>query len=176
MVDFSKAQFDQAMTQALPALWRFALSLSGSSDLADDLSQKTCLRALERTSQVYDVTGVRRWLMTICRSVWYNDLRANALRQTQSLDPAAGVDVAADILPTEMNIYAREVFMSVMALPEAHRSVVLLVLIEGHTYKETAAILDIPIGTVMSRLSSARAKLRPHLSDDPIVVRKKGLR
>ena len=166
MKKFSKSQLDAAIVAALPPLWRFSMSLTGSADMADDLSQKTCLRAMERSDQVYDIEGVRRWLMTICRSVWYNEVRSKALRQAQSLDSTEGLDVAADILPSEMNIFAREVFTSVMALPEAHRAVVLLVLVEGYTYREAAGILDIPIGTVMSRLSSARAKLRPVLSSD----------
>lgn len=169
---------DQALREAivasLPSVWRFAVSLAGSLDLADDLSQKTCVRALERKDQIYDVTGVKRWLMTICRSIWYNDLRAKALRQTQSLDASAGLDVAADLLPAETNIYAREVFTSISALPETHRSVVVLALVEGYTYRETAIILDIPIGTVMSRLSSARGKLAKDFSDETKAEKKEG--
>lgn len=164
----------EAIVASLPSVWRFAMSLSGSPDLADDLSQKTCLRALERKDQIYDVTGVKRWLMTICRSIWYNDLRAKVLRQTQSLDASAGLDVAADLLPAETNIYAREVFKSISALPETHRSVVVLVLVEGYTYREAAEILDIPIGTVMSRLSSARGKLALAFSDETEAARKEG--
>lgn len=166
MRKFSKSEFDAAIVAALPSVWRFSVSLTGSADLADDLSQKACVRAIERSDQVYDVTGVKRWMMTICRSVWYNELRSRALRQTQSLDTSEGLNAVADILPAEMNIFAREVFTSVMALPEAHRGVVLLVLVEGYSYREAADILDIPIGTVMSRLSAARAKLRPILSSN----------
>jgi RNA polymerase sigma-70 factor (ECF subfamily) len=176
MEEISEKELQEAIVASLPSLWRFAISLSGSADLADDLSQRTCLRALERRHQVYDVTGVKRWLMTICRSIWYNDLRASALRQTQSLDTTAGLDIAADILPTETNIYAREVFTSVMTLPEAQRNVVLLVLIEGYSYREAAEILDIPIGTIMSRLSTARRKLGSVLSDSSDAAQQKGNR
>lgn len=164
------------MVASLPSLWRFAMSLTGSPDLADDLSQKTCLRALERKGQIYDVTGVKRWLMTICRSIWYNELRAQTLRRAQSLDASAGLDIAADLLPAETNIYAREVFTSISALPETHRSVIVLVLIEGYTYRETAEILDIPIGTIMSRLSSARAKLGTVFSDETETAQEEGKR
>ena len=174
MKEISESDLKAEIVAALPSLWRFAVSLSGSADFADDLSQKTCLRALERRSQVYDASGVKRWMMTICRSIWYNDLRAGALRKTQSLDTSAGMDVAADILPTDTNIFAREVFTSVMTLPEAHRSVVILVLVEGYTYREAAEILDVPIGTIMSRLSSGRAKLAALASPDIEASRQKG--
>ncbi len=176
MEEISENDLQAAIVSSLPSLWRFAVSLSGSADLADDLSQRTCVRALERRHQVYDGSGVKRWLMTICRSLWYNDLRAKALRQTQSLDTTAGLDIAADILPTEMNIYAREVFTSVMTLPEAQRNVVLLVLVEGYSYREAAEILDIPIGTIMSRLSTARRKLGSILSNDTDTAQQKGAR
>lgn len=159
MENFSQKEFKAALVAALPSVWRFAMSLSGSKDLADDLSQKTCLRALERRDQVYDASGINRWLLTICRSIWYNDLRAQALRKTQSLTTSDGHELAADLLPIETNIFAREMFTKVMGMPDAHRSVVVLVLVEGYSYRECAEILGIPIGTVMSRLSSARAKL-----------------
>lgn len=176
MAEFSENEFKAAIVASLPNLWRFAMSLSGSPDLADDLSQKTCLRALERKDQIYDLTGIKRWLMTICRSIWYNDLRAQTLRQSQSLDASAGLDVAATILPAETNIYVREVFTSINALPETQRSVVALVLVEGYTYQETAEILDIPIGTVMSRLSAARAKLGSAFSDETETAQKEDKR
>lgn len=64
-------------------------------------------------------------------------------------------------IASEMNIFAREVFTEVMALPEAQREVAMLVFVEGHSYREAAEILDVPVGTVMSRLHAARKKLRP---------------
>lgn len=161
----SEKELQQAVTKTLPALWRFAMSLSGRADMADDLAQNTCLRALERRHQVSDPQGVHRWLMTICRSLWYNELRAQAVRKSQSLDTAEGGALVADILPQDMNIYLREVLSEVMTLPEAQRSVVMLVLVDGYTYRETAEILDVPIGTIMSRLSTARAKLHKVLGE-----------
>ncbi|MFX0544150.1 RNA polymerase sigma factor [Roseovarius sp. S1116L3] len=176
MTKISEKELRAALVESLPNLWRFALSLAGSRDLAEDLSQRTCLRALERRGQVYDAAGIKPWLITICRSIWYNDLRAQALRRTQSLDTSGRFDPAADILRAEMNILAREVFTSVMTLPEAQRSVVVLVLVEGYAYREAAEILDIPIGTIMSRLSSARAKLGAALSSPKMPTREKGKR
>jgi len=150
------------------------MSLSGRSDMADDLTQTTCLRALERAHHIYDPSGTKRWLMTICRSVWYNERRAQAVRKSQSLDSVEGAALASEILPVETNIYVAEVFTEVMRLPETQRSVVVLVLVEGYSYREAAEILDVPIGTIMSRLSSARAKLRRHLAGDSAQSQQEG--
>lgn len=162
-----------AIVASLPNLWRFAMSLSGRPDMADDLTQTTCLRALERGHQVYDTGGTTRWLMTICRTVWYNEMRAQAVRKTQSLDGTVGADIASDILPAETNIFLAEVLAQVMHLPEAQRSVVVLVLVEGYAYREAAEILDIPIGTIMSRLSTARTTLGNRLSDVTVTSKQK---
>jgi len=165
MTKISENTVRNAIVASLPSLWRFAMSLSGRTDIADDLTQTTCLRALERVDQVYDTNGTTRWLMTICRTVWYNERRAQAVRKTQSLDGSVGADIASDILPVETNIFLAEVLSEVMQLPEAQRSVVVLVLVEGYAYREAAEILDIPIGTIMSRLSSARKTLGNRFSD-----------
>ena len=174
MEKISDHKLSEAIVAALPNLRRFAISLTGSPDFADDLSQKTCLRALERKAQVYDAAGVKPWLLTICRSIWYNELRSQKLRQTQSLDASVGADIPADLLPSETNIFAREVFTSIGTLPETQRSVVNLVLIEGYSYREAAEILDVPIGTIMSRLSAARAKLGAIFSAESARKEQKG--
>ena len=173
MEKISQNELREAMVSSLPNLWQFAMSLCGRADMADDLVQDTCIRALERSHQIYDLTGVQRWLITICRSVWYNERRAQAVRQSKSLDGAEGASLASELLSAETNIFFAEVFTKVMHLPEAQRSVVVLVLVEGYTYRETAEILDVPIGTIMSRLSSARAKLGQHLGETPTQSRKR---
>ncbi len=176
MKDFSEQDLRDGLIDALPHLWRFAMSLTGRSDWADDLVQNTCLRALERRHQVKDPSGLRAWLMSICRSIWYNELRSQSVRRAQSLDGGEAAEVAADILPQEMNIFAREVLNEVMGLPEAQRSAVMLVFVEGFTYREAAEILDVPIGTVMSRLSAARAKLSARLGGAMIATDAKAMR
>lgn len=171
MTKISQNDFQREIVAALPSLWRFSMSLCGAADVADDLTQKTCLRALERRDQVYDTAGIGRWLLTICRSIWYNELRANALRKAQSLESTEARNAAAENPSSESNIFTGEVFTAVMNLPEAQRSVVMVVLIEGFAYREAAEMLDIPIGTVMSRLSAAREKLRMKLDSDVTVAR-----
>jgi RNA polymerase sigma-70 factor (ECF subfamily) len=145
----------------LKRLWRYGLVLSGSRDAAEDLVQATCLRALERAHQFSPGTRLDRWLFAILRSIWLNDLRARRVRQGQGLVDAETALVFDGLREIESNIAARQVLRRVQALPEAQRETVFLVYVEGLTYREAAEVLGIPIGTVMSRLSAARAKLAP---------------
>lgn len=156
-----EAEVRAGLQEHAKSLWRFGYSLSGQPDVADDLVQATCVRALERAHQVNDATGVRPWLMTILRSIWLNEVRSRTIRKAQSLDVTPESELSCFSVSSETNILASEVFSAVMALPEAQREVVVLVLVQGHAYREAAAILDVPIGTIMSRLHAARAKLRP---------------
>ncbi|QBF33687.1 RNA polymerase sigma factor [Thalassococcus sp. S3] len=160
---FGRKKSDRGLRQALPALlpriWRFALALSGNPDTADELVQATCLRAIEKAEQFRTGTNPLPWLLTICRSIWLNQLRAARIRANQSLDASPDLQIADPGADTETNIFARQVFSKVMELPEAQRETVVLVYVEGFSYREAAAILDIPVGTVMSRLASARGKL-----------------
>ncbi len=145
--------------QHLAALWRFALVLSRNRDTAEDLVQASCVRALERAGQFEPGSRLDRWLFSILHSIWINELRARKVRQ------GAGV-VDAELALTfdgghaiETNILATQMLAAIGALPEAQRAAVLLVYAEGYSYREAADILDVPIGTIMSRLAAARAKL-----------------
>ena len=161
MADQKKmAELRAALIAAMPSLWRFGLALSGRADAADDLVQATALRALERVDQVRDGTNLTPWFLTICRSIWLNELRAQKVRQAQSLAVTPEVELVSGQSDAETNIFASEVFTEVMSLPEAQRVVVMLVLIEGHGYRAAAEILNVPLGTIMSRLHAARSKLR----------------
>lgn len=153
----------------LPRLWRYGLVLSGNRDAAEDLVQATCLRALERAHQFTPGTRLDRWLMTILHRVWLNDLRAARYRRGEGLVDAESTLVFDGIRAIETNISAAQVLKSVQALPEAQREAVYLVYAEGFTYREAAEVLDVPIGTIMSRLAAARAKLAGLREDGPDV-------
>jgi RNA polymerase sigma-70 factor, ECF subfamily len=141
----------------LPRLWRFALRLTRNANDAEDLVQRTCMRAIERRRQWQPGTALLSWLFAIENSIWMNDLRSAQRRRTSSLeledpwneqvDPAAG---------PEMRLHYAQVIQAVDSLPQAQRLVLTLVAIEGMSYREAAEILEIPIGTVMSRLARAR--------------------
>ncbi len=147
-------------------VWRFGLALSGASDIADDLLQATCLRALERHHQVTSHERLDSWLMTICRSIWLNEVRARSVRKAQALSVTPEADLIAPGTDSETNIFATQVFKQVMQLPEAQRETVILVFVEGYSYREAAAMLDVPIGTIMSRLSNARQKLKTVMQEN----------
>jgi len=156
-------------------VWRFGLALSGASDVADDLLQSTCLRALERHHQVTSHYRLDSWLMTICRSIWLNEVRARSVRKAQALSVTPEAELVATGTDAEMNIFAADVFTQVMQLPEAQRETVMLVFVEGYSYREAAALLEVPIGTIMSRLSNARQKLKNVMQHDAAdAVRRSG--
>ncbi len=142
-----------------PRLWRYCLVLTGSRDRADDLAQAACLRAIENADKYQPGTRLDFWLIRMTQRLWLNELRSAAVRRGGGLLPVEDLDLPDHRPDPEMNLLAREVFGAVMALPEAQRSAVVLVYVEGFSYKEAALVLDIPIGTVMSRLAAARGKI-----------------
>ena len=143
----------------LKRLWRYAIVLSRQRDVADDLVQATCVRALERSSQYNAGTRLDRWLFAILHSIWLNEIRSRRVRMGQGFvdaDETLVFDGAHDV---ETHLLASQVLKQVQALPEAQRTAVFLAYVEGLSYREVAEVLDVPIGTVMSRLAAARAKL-----------------
>lgn len=162
----------KALSPHLRAVWRFGLSLSGKPDVADDLTQATCLRAMERASGYAEDGRLQGWLMTICRSIWLNEVRSAQVRRAGGLDSIEALGEIDGRPEVETNIFAAEVFTKIMALPEAQRATVELVYVQEFTYSEAAEILDVPIGTVMSRLSTARKTLAPLAETNPDAFRK----
>lgn len=99
------------------------------------------------------------------RNVWIDETRSRTVRVGQGIEDAAMSSELQTTGDSETTAYANQVLAQIALLPEGFSSVLLLVAVEGHSYAETAKILDIPIGTVMSRLSAARQKLKAALAD-----------
>lgn len=121
--------------------------------------QATCVRALERAGQFVPGTRMDRWLMSILHSIWLNEVRSRRVRLGQGqvdVDQALAFDGEH---AAQTHVLAAQVIRRVDALPEAQRETVFLAYVEGLSYREVAEVLDVPIGTVMSRLAAARAKL-----------------
>ena len=154
----------------LPRLWRFGLVLSKDRDTAEDLVQMTCVRAIERAGQFSPGTRLDRWLFAILRSLWLNELRSRRIRAGRGYVDPEEVLVADGVHNIQTNMLAAQVFREVMALPDSQRETVLLVYVEGFSYREAADMLGIPIGTVMSRLATVRRKLSPLNADEPHVT------
>jgi RNA polymerase sigma-70 factor (ECF subfamily) len=133
--------------------------LSKVPDVAEDLVQATCVRAIERADQYTPGTRLDRWLFTILKSIWFNEQRARRVRERETSVDLENALTSDGALELETNIRAAEVLTMLGRLPEAQRETVLLVCGEGYSYAETANLLGIPIGTVMSRLAAARSAL-----------------
>ena len=162
----------EMLPRTLPSIWRFALSLTGDVEMTNDLAQSTCLRAVEKADQFRSTGSFEGWCLQICRSIWLNELRSRASRQDKAF-ATLDVDQIPDIAPgVEQNLYAKEIIAKVMALPDAQRSFVELVFVQQFTYSEAAVILDIPIGTVMSRLHASRKALK-EFAEAPNIDRRK---
>lgn len=147
---------DQAM-QYIPRLRRYARALTGDASAADDLVQDALERALVKQKLWREGTDLRAWLFTVMHNVFVNQVRSAAVSRTVQLDDAMAErpqPQAADRLEI------RDLDAALQALPEDQRAVVLLVGLEQMTYDEAARVLDVPIGTVMSRLSRGRERLR----------------
>ncbi len=153
-------EVEKGLKELFPRLWRYCLVLTASSDRADDLSQSVCLRALQKSKQYQSGTDLDRWVFRIAKTMWFNELRADAVRQGGGLQVFEELDLPDTVnINPEMGMINKDILVGVLALPEAQRIVVGLVYIEGYSYKEAAELLNIPIGTIMSRLSAARASL-----------------
>lgn len=159
MSEASRREVRAGLEPCLARLWRYALVLSKARDVADDLVQSTCLRAIERADQFVAGTRVDRWLFAILRSIWLNEVRSRRIREGGGLVDPEEVLTTDGAREIEVNITASAVLRAIGQLPEAQRETVLLVYGDGYTYAEAAAALAVPIGTVMSRLAAARATL-----------------
>ena len=155
----SRQEVRAGLEANLARLWRYGVVLSGARDVAEDLVQATCVRAIERADQFQPGTSVGNWLYSILRSIWLNEVRSRRVREGGGFVDASEALTFDGAHATETNIFAVEVLREVGRLPEGQREAVLLVYAEGRSYGEAAAMLSIPIGTVMSRLAAARLAL-----------------
>lgn len=144
----------------LPRLRRFALTLTRGEDDADDLVQACIERALARLDGWKADTRLDSWLFKIMQNLWIDQARARRTRgAADDLDSADNIAGSDGRHVTGVRLELQATLTAVLRLPEEQRAVVGLVLIEGLAYREAAEVLDIPIGTVMSRLARARSAL-----------------
>jgi RNA polymerase sigma-70 factor, ECF subfamily len=166
----SSASFAQEAIGYLDTLYRAALSLTRDPAQAEDLVQDTYVRALRYQHSYQAGTNMKAWLFAIMRNLFWDRFKGGRPEDV-SLDGDGEVSLydtlrdptavpEADVLD---DIAAGEVVEAVETLPELHREVVLLVDVEGFSYKDAADVLGVPIGTVMSRLHRARRQLQKSL-------------
>lgn len=152
----------------IPALRRYAYALVRDHTAADDLVQDALERALLHWSSRRNDGDLRAWLFTILRNLHVG-------RQRQALRRGAVVDIDEDELPEtaagqDIVLETRDVLAALDHLPEEQKSLLLLVGVEDFSYEEAARVLDVPIGTVMSRLSRARRRLRSIVDGDRVTL------
>jgi RNA polymerase sigma-70 factor (ECF subfamily) len=165
--------FATAVQENVDALYRGALRMTGNRDEAEDLVQETFLRAYRFRHQFQPGTNFKAWLFKIqtnlfrsrYRKQWnapqsLDDTEDFYLYQHLGPDNTPGADPAADALDS---LGVEEVRRAIEDLPPAYRAAVLLTDVEGFSYKETADILEVPVGTVMSRLHRGRQRLQQRL-------------
>ncbi|GAB3627403.1 RNA polymerase subunit sigma-24 [Pandoraea terrae] len=150
------------LLEHVPRLRRYAKALIHNQDLADDLVQDTLERALGRTRLFEPGTDLRAWLFTIMHNVFANQARKASVRAVHvplDDDSVAENEFAVQAGETR-SLEMRDLDYALRRLPADQREVVLLVGLEELSYADVAHALDIPIGTVMSRLSRGRERLR----------------
>ncbi|MFC7398968.1 RNA polymerase sigma factor [Chelatococcus sp. GCM10030263] len=150
----------------IPALRRYARSLLRDRASADDLVQDCLERALSRWHQRRQDGDARAWIFAILHNLAMNRLKQTARRGPHLPLDAIGEEAFAQAAAQEDALLHRDLLGALADLPEEQRSVLLLVSVEDLSYAEVARVLDIPIGTVMSRLSRAREKLLMAMEPD----------
>lgn len=179
----TKASFHDEALPHLDAVYRFALRLAGSPDAAEDLVQETFLRAFRAWDQYTPGTRCRSWLFTICRNVYLRQ-RERGQRHDEIVQEnieagggAGGTGVAVvnplwqatqEVDPEGQffaSIVDDEILRAMDELPEEYRTAVVLSDLEGMPYNEIAELMDVPVGTVKSRLFRGRRRLQESLYD-----------
>jgi RNA polymerase sigma-70 factor (ECF subfamily) len=159
----------QELIALIPRLRRFARALTGSMADADDVVQASLEKAMMNFDQWQPGTQLDRWLFRIARNTWIDDRRRAHNRMGHD-DIGEMIDLGGDdgVAVTEQNAEARMVRAAVDRLPPEQRDVVALVMLEELSYREAADMLGLPIGTVMSRLSRAKAALAKVLTGERV--------
>ena len=160
------ADFSEQLVALLPKLRRFAHGLTGTADEGDDLVQSACERALSRAQQFLPGSRLDHWMYSILRSIWIDRIRQRGRREI-FVDPIDLAEHSGGDLEAEVNagIDLATVQRSIAALPDEQREALLLVCVEGVGYRRAAEILNLPLGTVTSRVFRARVAIGKAMED-----------
>lgn len=156
-------EFEQALAKNRERLYRIAFAWSHSPDIADDLVQETCAKALRQRKQLRDVESLGPWLFRILKNTWHDYLRCK--KETIEYDESTFSDEHTPESVNSRYETIQQVRRAMQCLPIGQREVLTLVDLERCSYAEVAEILEIPAGTVMSRLCRARRRLKEILLD-----------
>ena len=167
-----RASFEREALPHLDTLYRVGLRLAGNSADAEDLVQETMLRAYRSWAQYTPGTNAKGWLLTILRNLFFNEYRRRSRHpetvDVDTIEPYAVFPEVQDEDPQATffdRIVDDEVLRAMDELPEVFREAVMLSDVEGLSYEEIAKVLDVPVGTVKSRLFRGRRMLQARLYD-----------
>jgi RNA polymerase sigma-70 factor, ECF subfamily len=174
MVQQSYSSVRDGLPLLLPRLWRFARVLCRDPDFAEDLVQATCVRAMERAAQFSEGTRLDHWTFSILASIWKNEIEKRRVRRGHGVVEADTVasPLAADAI--EMNATLKQVIAIISTLPEPQRVIAMLIYVEGFTFAEASAALDVPVGTLLTRMAAVREKLSEKLAVPVVALRRSG--
>jgi RNA polymerase sigma factor (sigma-70 family) len=164
----SAAPHHQEIAALLPRLRRFARTITYNREDADDLVQAAVERALGRSAQWEPGTRLDSWLFRIMKNAWIDEVRTRIRRDRIFAPEAEGEHVGDDFAEAHQQRLAIQKAISMLS--DDHRIVIGLVLVDGLPYKEAADVLEVPIGTLTSRLARAREALQGLLSDQARTV------
>lgn len=158
--------FENELLALLPRLRRFARGLTHHPADADDLCQAAIERALKSRNQWQEGTRLDSWMYRITRNIWIDNRRAATRRGIHDVIDDGAMQIADDSYDRmEASMELNDVDKAMARLPDEQREAVMLVLVEGYAYKEAADILEVPIGTLTSRLSRGREALIKDLGE-----------
>lgn len=161
-------QFKSEMIALLPRLRRFALSLTRSGPDADDLLQDACSAALQKWQQYDPGQPLDRWLFRIIRNLWITEVRKRKVREGEGQIPAEEATELRSEGAADAVLAAQQITRHVNELDSDLIQPLLLVSVEGYSYREVSELLGLPIGTVMSRVHRARKALISRLSTEEL--------
>lgn len=141
----------------LKDLRRFAYSLTTNISDADDLTQIVVEKLLTR--QIPNNVNPLSWMFRVCKNAWIDELRSRKVRTVDDTIEVSEIASTNDAYEESKETQQVQLKAAIMELPDVYREIITLVIISGLSYAETSDVLDIPIGTVMSRASRAREKL-----------------
>jgi RNA polymerase sigma-70 factor (ECF subfamily) len=156
-------RFGDQLIAVLPRLRRFARGLTGSAVEADDLVQAACERALARQHQFQEGTRFDSWMFRIVQTIWIDQVRARDVRKESGEVAEERLGSDEPVRRVEARLALAEVRRAVDRLPPDQRTALLLVTVDGLSYKEAAEVVRVPVGTIMSRLARARIALQSQL-------------
>lgn len=156
--------FQEELVALLPRLRRFARNLTRNPHDADDVVQIALERAIMRADQRQPDARLDGWMFKIVRNAWIDEVRSRGHRDKLFAPEEAGEQIGGDAIEQEVTLMSVQAAMR--RLPEEQRMAVSLVLVEGLSYKEAAEVLEVPIGTLTSRLARGREALQELLGGE----------